>query len=86
MFKIHTQSGTTYTFDEDNKRVLRESAIPLAGLSDDTVTGEWRDYVDFEIAARHPAFVENVLHIIYPSGLFSISTPVLRVENLAPVG
>lgn len=89
MFKVHTVSGTVYTFDPDKKQVLRESSIPLhmtGGLREDTITGNWREYESFDIRESFVSLGNDHLFVFYPDGTYSRSTAVARVENLTPVG
>jgi len=90
MFKVHTLSGSVYTFDPDNKKVIRENGdvrlVMQTSIDVPDVTGNWRTYTDFDIS---PAFWrpgDDLLTIRFPEGDYVRSTAVCRVENLPPVG
>lgn len=89
MFKIHTASGSVYTFDPDNKTVVRESDVPLvmdSRLAPYDLTGNPRVYTDFDITPSYWSLGDDILTIRFPEGDYVRSTAVCRVENLTPVG
>ena len=52
----------------------------------DTITGEWREYQNFDILPSRFSPGDDVLFITYPDGTYSRSTAVARIENIPPVG
>lgn len=87
MFRVYTESGSVYTFDDENKRVIRQNdSVPLVMLTGkdvDDVTGNWRTYESWRVSSM---YVGDHLMIFFPEGDYVYSTSILRMENLVPVG
>jgi hypothetical protein len=90
MFAVRTKSGTVYTIDEDNMRSMRASSVPLHmtfPLSEDYISNDWQDIKFWRVQVRQtetgPA---DSLYIEYRDGSYSLSTEILSVQNLTPVG